>query len=45
MAYLADIFEALNEFDRKLLGRDRNIIIHADCIKAFIAKLQLYEFL
>ena len=43
LAYLADIFEASNELNWKLQGRDSNIIIHADCIKAFITKLQVWE--
>ena len=38
-AYLADIFDVINMLNRKLLGRETNIIIHTDHINAFISKL------
>ena len=43
LAYLADIFEALNELNRKLQGRDTNIISHTDNINAFISKIKLWS--
>ena len=43
LAYLADIFEALNELNRKLQGRDTNIISHTDNINAFISKSKLWR--
>ena len=43
LAYLADIFEALNELNRKLQGRDTNIISHTDNIYAFISKSKLWR--
>ena len=43
LAYLADIFEALNELNRKLHGRDTNIISHTDNINAFISKIKLWS--
>ena len=43
LAYLADIFEALNELNRKLQGRDTNIISHSDNINAFISKIKLWS--
>lgn len=42
VAYLADIFEALNFLNLQLQGRDTTIIIHGDCIKTFMAKLKLW---
>ena len=41
LAYLADIFEALNMLNLKLQGPHTTIIIHTYAIKAFIAKLGL----
>ena len=43
LAYLVDIFEALNKLNRKLQGRNSNIICHYDAIRAFIAKLHLWK--
>ena len=43
LAYLADIFEVLNELNRKLEGRDMNIISHTDYINAFISKINLWS--
>ncbi|XP_068234129.1 protein FAM200B-like [Palaemon carinicauda] len=42
MAYLADIFETLNELNKKLQGQRSNVIVHTDSINAFMAKLQLW---
>ena len=42
MAYLADIFENLNELNKKLQGQRSNVIMHTDAINAFMAKLQLW---
>ena len=39
LAYLTD----LNELDRKLQGRDTNIISHTDNINAFISKINLWS--
>ena len=33
LAYLADIFEALNELNKKLQGPGTNIIVHSDAIQ------------
>ncbi|XP_045137215.1 general transcription factor II-I repeat domain-containing protein 2-like [Portunus trituberculatus] len=35
MAYLADIFETLNELNKKLRGQRSNVIVHTDTINAF----------
>ena len=43
LTYLADIFEALNMLNLKLQGPHTTIILHTDAIKAFIAKLGLWE--
>lgn len=42
LAYLADIFESLNELNKKMQGTGSNIIMHNDIINAFMAKLQLF---
>ena len=42
LAYLADIFELLNSLNRSLQGPDTTIIMHTDCINAFISKLALW---
>ena len=42
LAYLADIFEALNILNKKLQRRGSNVIVHTDVISAFMAKLQLW---
>ena len=39
VAYLADIFEALNLLNLQLQGPDTTIIIHRDCIKTFMDKI------
>ena len=43
LAYLADIFEALNELNKKLQGPGTNIIVHSDAIKAFVVNLNLWR--
>jgi hypothetical protein len=42
LAYLADIFEALNTFILKLQGTNTIIIAHYDFIQAFTGKLRLW---
>ena len=45
LAYLADIFEALNQLNKKT-ARSRNysnIIVHSDAINAFMVKLNLWR--
>ena len=41
LAYLSDVFELLNELNRKMQGSDNNVITHTDTVKSFIAKLEL----
>jgi hypothetical protein len=41
LAYLADIFEALNTLNLKLQGTNATIIVHYDIIQAFRGKFQL----
>ena len=43
LAYLSDIFELLNELNRKMQGSDNNVITHTDAVKTFIAKLELWH--
>ena len=43
LAYLSDIFELLNELNRKIQGTDNNVITHAVTVKTFIAKLELWH--
>ena len=43
LAYLADIFEALNQLNKKLQGPETNIIVHSDAINAFVVKLNLWR--
>lgn len=43
LAYLTDIFGALNELNLKLQGRNGTIISNYDYIQGFIAKLQLWN--
>ena len=43
VAYLADIFEALNLLNLQLQGPDTTIIIHRDCIKTFMDKIKLWS--
>ena len=43
LAYLADIFKALNQLNKKLQGPGTNIIVHSDAINAFVVKLNLWR--
>ena len=43
LAYVADIFETLNQLKKKLQGPGSNIIVHTDTINAFVAKLKLWS--
>jgi len=43
LAYLADIFEALNQLNKKLQGPGTNIIVHSDAINAYVVKLDLWR--
>ena len=43
LAYLADIFEALNDLNRKMQGKELNIIHHVEAIKGFLAKLSPWK--
>ena len=43
LAYLADIFEALNQLNQKLQSPGTNIIVHSAAINAFVVKLNLWR--
>ncbi|XP_029638825.1 protein FAM200B-like [Octopus sinensis] len=43
LAYLVDIFEALNAFDLKLQEKNINILMHHNTIRTFMAKLNLWK--
>lgn len=43
LAYLADVFEALNGLNRQLQGSDTTILMHSDAIKAFLDKIALWR--
>ena len=43
LTYLSDIFELLNELNRKIQGTDNNVITHAVTVRTFIAKLELWH--
>ncbi|XP_076047318.1 protein FAM200C-like [Oratosquilla oratoria] len=43
LAYLSDIFSALNELNSKLQGKGTNILFQSDKIRAFVAKLELWK--
>ena len=43
LAYLADIFETLNQLNKKLQGPRSDIIGHNDAINSFVAKLKLWS--
>ena len=43
LAYLADIFEALNQLNKKLQGPGTNVIVHSDAINAFVVKINLWR--
>lgn len=43
LSYLCDIFSALNELNRKLQGKETNVLIQADKVQAFVSKLELWK--
>ena len=43
LAYLSEIFELLNELNKKMQGSDNNAITHTDTVKTFIAKSELWH--
>ena len=43
LAYLANIFKALNQLNKKLQGPGTDIIVHIDAINAFVVKLNLWR--
>ncbi|KAF2362458.1 hypothetical protein FHG87_006784 [Trinorchestia longiramus] len=43
LAYLVDFFEAINNLNMKLQGRNTNIIAHSDVIRAFTEKNHLWK--
>lgn len=43
LAYLSDIFEALNQLNLKLQGKNGTLISNYDHIQGFISKLQLWS--
>ncbi|XP_076053707.1 zinc finger BED domain-containing protein 5-like [Oratosquilla oratoria] len=43
LAYLVDIFEALNAVNLKLQKKNINILVHHDTIRTFMAKLDLWK--
>ena len=43
LAYLADIFETLNQLNKKLQGPGSSVIVHTNAINAFVAKLKLWN--
>ena len=43
LAYLAHIFEALNQLSKKLQGPGTKIIVHSDAINAVVVKLNLWR--
>ncbi|XP_076069724.1 zinc finger BED domain-containing protein 5-like [Oratosquilla oratoria] len=45
LAYLVDIFEALNAVNLKLQGKNINILVHHDTIRTFMAKLDLWKYI
>ncbi|KRY92399.1 Zinc finger BED domain-containing protein 5 [Trichinella pseudospiralis] len=42
LAYLADIFEALNSLNLKLQRANANVMAHYDIVQSFIAKISLW---
>ena len=42
LAYLADMFEALNILNKKMQGPGSNIIVQTDVINTFVAKLNFW---
>ncbi|GFQ84432.1 SCAN domain-containing protein 3 [Trichonephila clavata] len=43
LAYMADIFEHLNELNKKMQGRNENILTCFDKLQGFIKKLELWQ--
>ncbi|XP_045121815.1 zinc finger BED domain-containing protein 5-like [Portunus trituberculatus] len=43
LAYLVDFFEAINNLNLKLQGKNTNIIAHSDVIRAFTEKIHLWK--
>ncbi|KAL1241411.1 Uncharacterized protein TSPI_10600 [Trichinella spiralis] len=43
LAYLADIFEALNSLNLKLQGANANVMAHYDIVQSFTAKISLWH--
>ena len=43
LTYVVDIFETLNQLNKKLQGPGSNIIVHTDAINVFVAKLKLWS--
>ena len=43
LAYLVDIFQALNALNLQLQGKNINIILHYDIVRSFISKLDLWQ--
>ena len=43
LVYLADIFEAFNQLNKKLQNPETNIIVHSDAINAFVVTLNLWK--
>ena len=42
LAYLVDIFQALNALNLQLQGKNINIIMHYDIVRSFMSKLDLW---
>ncbi|KRX26755.1 Zinc finger BED domain-containing protein 5 [Trichinella nelsoni] len=42
LAYLADIFEALNSLNLKLQGANANVMTHYDIVQSFMTKISLW---
>ena len=43
LAYLVDIFHALNTLNLQLQGKNINIILHYDIVRSFMSKLDLWQ--
>ena len=43
LAYLVDIFQALNTLNLQLEGKNINIIMHHDIVRSFMSKLDLWQ--
>ena len=44
LAYLVDIFQALNTLNLQLQGKNINIIKHHDVVRSFMSKLDLWRY-